>query len=440
MKTCRHHSRRRHEVVRSITLAVSRNGTIMPDMASASARQSSRNVIGVMTGTSIDGMDVALVRIRGAELSMTAELISHRPRSLGEIGPELRRLADGAPMTAAEIAQLAWSFGELHAEAIEALITERPSEGRLDLIAVHGQTVYHQPPLSWQLINPAPIAVRLMCPVIFDLRQQDLAAGGQGAPITPLADWVLFRHAERRRAIVNLGGFCNITILPPAPSARIPSEPLLQDESAHREELREIDGFDLCVCNHLLDAIAREALFLPYDDRGSIARSGSVVEAAAIELRTVLSNRHDERKSLGTGDERLAWVRTSIKRLSGPDLAATAVHAVGQCISQRLNRCRIDEVILAGGGTRNDALVEAINTNCSAPITLSDALGIPAEAREAAAMAVLGALSIDGIPITLPHITGCRSPAPLAGARIAVRNQGRDGREVAARVSGTLSK
>ncbi|MGH7290698.1 MAG: anhydro-N-acetylmuramic acid kinase, partial [Myxococcota bacterium] len=172
-----------------------------------------RNVIGVMTGTSIDGIDIALTRIEGRGLDMRATLAWHVSQGLGELGPQLRQAADQQPMTAGQFARLAWDFGLLHADAIDASRKKHTSSPP-DLIVAHGQTVFHQPPISWQILNPAPIAARFDCPVISDLRQADLAAGGQGAPITPLADWVLFRHEKHRRAIVNLGGFCNVTVLP----------------------------------------------------------------------------------------------------------------------------------------------------------------------------------------------------------------------------------
>jgi 1,6-anhydro-N-acetylmuramate kinase len=260
-------------------------------------------------------------------------------------------------------------------------------------VAVHGQTIVHKPPVSWQLVDPAPIAARLRCPVIFDLRQADLAAGGQGAPITPMADWVLFRRAGLRRAVVNLGGFCNVTIVTP--------------------RLDDVLGFDVCVCNQVLDNVARTTLGSPYDQDGRAARSGQPDAAAAADLRATLDHQRLAGRSLGTGDESEAWVVKHKDRLSGDDLAATAVAAVGGCIADVIRDHDADDVVLAGGGARNHALVNAIGQ--ATPVIVSDQLGVPVEAREALAMAVLGAMSADGVPITLPQVTGCRAPAPLAG-------------------------
>jgi len=361
-----------------------------------------RHVIGAMTGTSIDGLDIALVRIIGRGLTLRAELIPHDSHVLGGLGHALRRLASGEAQTAKVIARLALRFGELHADAIATLLEESRIAESVDLIAVHGQTVFHRPPISWQLINPAPIAQRVGAPVIFDLRQADLAAGGQGAPVTPLADWILFRHPQRRRAIVNLGGFCNITILP-------------RDTCDAERAISAIEGFDLCACNQLLDAVARTALGVAYDDRGRHAAAGNAHPSAVESLRQRLISPRSEQPSLGTGDERVEWVTQQIDRLSGDDLAATAVAAIARCIGDRINDSHVDEVILAGGGANNEALVQSIAQFSTSPILLSDDCGIPAPSREAVAMAVLGALCADRVPMTLPHITGCRPPAPIAG-------------------------
>src|SRR6185436_14618647 len=142
-----------------------------------------------------------------------------------------------------EIADAALALGELHARAV----AKAAAGCRLDLIAAHGQTVFHAPPLSWQMLNPWPLVRDLQTSVVFDLRGADLAHGGQGAPITPLADWVLFRSNSRTRAVVNLGGFCNLTLLPPG-----------------RPDM--VRGFDVCACNQLLDHIARGILQRPFDE------------------------------------------------------------------------------------------------------------------------------------------------------------------------------
>ena len=358
-----------------------------------------RIVIGAMTGTSLDGIDTAVAEIEGRGLDMQVRLLRHDSVVLGTVAAELRRAADQEPMTAEAFAQLALLLGERYADAIAATLTRCRLDRDIDLVAVHGQTVFHRPPISWQLINPARIAARLGCPVVFDLRQADLAAGGRGAPITPLADWVLFRHGETgstRRAVVNLGGFCNVSVV--------------------SEQLGTIAGFDVCACNQVLDAVARAALGAPYDQDGQAAGLGTPDDSAAETLHSILDGQRTQRRSLGTGDEAAAWVAAHADRLSGQDLAATAVAAISRSIGLAISDHDVDDIVVAGGGALNTTLVDAIRHGAGRPVRMSSELGIPVQAREALAMAVLGALCADGVPITLPQVTGCRDPAPVAGA------------------------
>ncbi|TVQ52930.1 MAG: hypothetical protein EA377_09140 [Phycisphaerales bacterium] len=371
---------------------------IMPDdRHHGSPNHPERFIIGAMTGTSLDGIDLALVRVTGEGLSLQVELVQHHSAPLGDLAAPLRELAQQQPATAGTIATLALRFGERHAHVIRELITL--AGRRPDLIVLHGQTVFHQPPVSWQLINPALIAAEGDCPIVFDLRQADLAAGGQGAPITPLADWVLFRSRERRRAIVNLGGFCNVTHLPAAASTA---------------SICDIEAHDLCVCNQLLDAIAQRAFDSPYDPDGQNAASGRTISTLVDDLHAQLKAQNAGGRSLGTGDELSSWLDSIEDDVAGCDLAASAAHAIGKTIAEAI-RDRTDEIVLAGGGTRHRPLVQAIRDHASMHVTSTETFGIPVSAREAVAMAVLGALCADGMPITLPQVTGCRTPAPVAG-------------------------
>lgn len=364
-------------------------------MSSPGTRQ--RLVIGAMTGTSMDGIDVAMTRIDGWGLGVRAQLVRHVSVGLGSLSADLRRAAEQTPISAEDFSKLALALGELHATAIVELI--EPGQV-IDLITVHGQTIVHRPPVSWQLINPTPIARRFGCPVIYDLRQADMAAGGQGAPITPLADWIVFRDNERRRAIVNLGGFCNVTVLPTATSV---------------DPLEHIEGFDVCACNHVLDGVARKVLGEPFDKAGRGAGAGKSNAALSSQLQGLLTDQAADGRSLGTGDEVSDWIETQSASFPPNDLLATVVEAIAGTIAGCVNTFNPDEVVLAGGGVMNRTLVARIKSTCDAPVKMSDDAGVPAVAREAMAMAVLGVLCADGIPITLPQITGCSIPAPLAG-------------------------
>ncbi len=353
-----------------------------------------RLVIGAMSGTSLDGIDAVAAAVTGRGLQLRAALLRHDWIGLGDMASGLRRAASGVPMTAAEFAGLALAVGARYAEAIERVAgTARP-----DIISLHGQTIFHRPPLSWQIINPAPVVERFGCPVVYDLRQADLAAGGQGAPITPIADWVLFRDADRRRAIVNLGGYCNVTMLPCG------------------GDMGSIMGFDVCACNQVLNEVARRALGAPYDEGGRAAASGMGQAPAVEALCCVLNTQRAAARSLGSGDEARQWVEAWQERLAPNDLAASAVEAIACTIAASLAAVAFDEAVLAGGGVRHEALIRALARHVARPLRTSDDLGVPHAAREALAMAVLGALCADGVPITLPQVTGCRAPAPLAGS------------------------
>lgn len=393
----------------------------------------SRLIVGCMTGTSLDGLDCALVRITGVGLDIRVEVVVFIERPLGDLRAPLRALASQQPMTAGDIARLALDFGALHADAIMDLLAGR----RADLIAVHGQTVFHSSPASWQMINPWPIAARTGSPVVYDLRAADLAAAGQGAPITPLADWILFR-APRPRTIINLGGFCNITMLPafqpeglkgssrgqsesasaaPGTTPRIDSshpEGVPPCASATESALPPIRGFDVCACNHILDGVARAVLGAPYDTDGASARAGTVHAPAALVLHRILEHQRTQGRSLGTGDEAAVWIDTHQTAMPPVDLAACAVDAIARTIANAAGQQ--GEVFCAGGGARNRALIERLAANIARPVALTDSLGVGIHQREAVAIAVLGALAHDRVPITLPAVTNRRDPAPIAGA------------------------
>jgi anhydro-N-acetylmuramic acid kinase len=356
-----------------------------------------RHAIGCMSGTSLDGLDAVLVRARGAGWSMRVEVLGSSSAELGPAGEDLRALCAGGAMTAREIASAAHDLGERHAALVSSLAGSFGVEP--DLIAAHGQTVFHGAPVSWQLMQPWALA-SLGCPVVYDLRGADLAMGGEGAPITPAADWVMLRSEARDRVVVNLGGFCNTTVLVAGGGVEM------------------VRGADVCACNHVLDACARAALGEAYDAGGATALRGRVDEEAEAALREALGRSTSDRRSLGTGDECTRWVGAWAGRLAGDDLLATAAAGVGGVIGERVRALRDGaEVVLAGGGARNAALVRAIEREAGATIT-TDALGVGVQEREGAAMAVLGLLAMDGADITLAAVTGRRDGGIRHGAWI----------------------
>ncbi|MBI1189986.1 MAG: hypothetical protein GC200_04800 [Tepidisphaera sp.] len=359
-----------------------------------------RTAIGCMTGTSLDGLDVACVEISGKGLALQARFMKGVSRPFADLSKPLRLLAQQQPTTAGDLARLMHAFAALHIRGVRDAMAAA-SITRCDLICVHGQTVFHNPPHSWQLFQPAPLAAAIAAPVCYDLRQADLTAGGQGAPITPLADWIFFRSDSRTRAVINLGGFCNITRLPAGAGPEL------------------LAARDVCACNQVLDAVARIVLDRPFDDGGRAAASGQPHPGATSDIAEALSAQAQASgRALGTGDELYDFAQRWRGRITPADIAASAATAVANTIAKACEG--VDELILAGGGVKNAALVSALSaaaTKLDPRVTVrpcSD-LGIPCEMREAACFAVLGVLCQDHVPITLPQVTGCATPAPLSG-------------------------
>jgi 1,6-anhydro-N-acetylmuramate kinase len=352
-----------------------------------------------MTGSSVDGLDLALVEARGKGLAMRARMVRHVHRPLGDLGPRLARFARQAPCSALEIGRMARELGERHAAALLECLSE-PERAELELVAVHGQTVAHRPDVSWALFDPAALVASVDCAIVGDLRLVDRAHGGEGAPITPLADWILFR-SDSPRAIVNLGGFANVTRLPNAAAAP-----------------DQIRGGDVCPCNQLLDGGARRFLDAAFDVDGVAAAGGRADEAIAGDIARQLLEIAPCGRSLGTSDEGLEALER-VEALGPADALATLCRAVAGTIAGACGEAR--DVLLFGGGTRNRALVAALREALAERSVAIGTEACPAAAREAAAMAVLGLVAADGVALTFPEITGRGEPQHRFGRWILPR-------------------
>lgn len=368
-----------------------------------------------MTGTSCDGIDVAFVHMD--RVRWRASILEHIhatfPSGAADLGQRLRQAREQVPLCAIEWAQLARDAATAHIQAIEPLVTRH---GTPDLIVLHGQTVAHAPPLSWQLCDPFRVAHHFATRTVYDLRAADLAAGGHGAPLVPFADWVLFRAAAPR-TILNLGGFANATFLPGD-----------CDDPHHATEL--IRGGDLCACCQWLDAVARRVLHEPFDRGGASAARGRANAAIAEHTATALAPDADSahQGSLGTRAE-TALANTlehfveaaRAEGLTPEDHMATATEVVGQAIARSLartagNAARSD-LIVAGGGAENVSLLAAIARSTGCRVRISAECGVAPAAREAAAWAILGACR-DACRITIPAVTGRGAARLIDGAEI----------------------
>ena len=345
------------------------------------ASMTKRRILGSMTGTSCDGLDLALLEIEGQGKDLKAKFVRGQSFDLGDLGPRLRRFAEGEKLSAAEICELKRDFSELHVTSAQAFGTTV-----VDLFCIHGQTVHHAPPLSWQMINLSWVAARLNCAVMGDLRGADLALGGQGAPITPLADAYFYGDAQESRAIVNLGGFCNITVLPP------------------HGQTSAIRGFDVCAANQWLDYLAQKLLSRPYDVSGDIAMLGECRPEWVESWTQRLKAQFAKGRSLGQAElPNESWV---LPAALVADQLASACEALAACIAAKIAEHNVQRVLVAGGGWQNLCLRKALKRQIPLPVETCDAYGPSSEYREAAAIALLGVLANDGVPITLPQVTG----------------------------------
>lgn len=359
-----------------------------------------RLVVGTMTGTSIDGdLDAALVAVHGRGLGMRASVEATGSWPLGALADDLRRVAAQEPMPAGEFARIARAFGELHARALDELCSGAGVQP--DLAVLHGQTVFHAPPLTWQLLDPWPVAARLGCRVRYDLRSANTVSGGQGAPITPLADFVLFADTLGPKLVMNLGGFINVTLVPT----------LGQGVDAIR-------GFDVCACNHLLDRVARTRLGAPFDADGAAASRGTADTETARRIADAIAPAAvagTTRRSLGTGDDAARLVELTAP-LAPDDACRTVVEAIASAAVRVIaseTGTSVADIRIAGGSARHRALQAALARRTGATVrTTAESDGIPVHMREAAEIAILGALADDGVRYSLPQVTGAASVVP----------------------------
>lgn len=363
-----------------------------------------RLIAGCMTGTSLDAIDAALVEIIDTGLSMRCRFMGLVSIDLGDMRQLLAELTSGKAHTPVVYARMARLLGELHKQAVTQLCAQHlPPHGGLDLVVAHGQTIWHAPDesLSWQLMDPWPVVRHLRVPVLYDLRQADLIANGQGAPITPLADWVMYRDLLQLRLIVNLGGICNVTDLP------ADCQPA------------DITGGDIGPCNLLIDGLVQRLYpQLHYDTDGQIATQGTIHPEFTTWVKASPFFSKPRPHSTGREDFNSDWLdalltKATTMKWSPQDIIASAVDAVADIITTHCKKLPNNRhMILAGGGARNPVLVQRIKDRLDPGdrLSISDELGIPVAAREAIAFAVLGALSQDNVPITLPQITGAPNP------------------------------
>jgi anhydro-N-acetylmuramic acid kinase len=356
--------------------------------------------IGLMSGTSLDGMDAALVRLEGPTHATLLEFVT-RPYTDGERS-RLRSALNGA--TAASLARLHVELAEWAAEAVQLLLRKSSIPASdLALIAFPGQTIWHEPPVvSWQLGEPAVLAERFGVRVVSGFRARDVAAGGQGAPLVPMADVLLFAAADAPRILLNLGGMANLTYV----------ERRAQDAG--------VLAFDTGPGVAIIDATARMAdPKSSYDRDGKIAAQGRVNEALLTELLADSFFAATPPKS--TGRERFgdSYAAALYQRVPGADAVATAVELTARTVATAIGRWTPPgvEVVASGGGCHHPILMKALARHLISqgnhPLRRFDELFFPGDAKEAVAFALLGYLTLHGQPGNLPAATGAGGPRVL---------------------------
>ena len=366
-------------------------------------------IVGLMSGTSLDGATAAVVRFTPSEDGrVSAELLGF---TLHEYSPEQRsRLVsalNGA--TPSEYTRLNFELGGWLADAAVAAMAETGiSRKDIAAIASHGQSVWHEPGHStWQTGESSVIAERTGLDVISDFRVRDMAAGGQGAPLVPMADAMLFSDSKTWRGLQNLGGIGNVSVVPPG------------------GDLTGVRAFDTGPGCGVIDKVVRKLRpDLAYDVDGKLASNGAAVRSVVDRLLQHEYFRAEPPKSTGPElfspkytDDLIAACRAESPGCTDEDIIATAVSLTARSIADAYERFiaePVSEVFLSGGGAKNPALVKAI-TEAVAPREVKDfdATFFDGEAKEAVAFALLGYLHLMGRPGNVPTATGAAGPRIL---------------------------
>ena len=371
-----------------------------------------RLVAGVMSGTSADGVDVALVRVSPGSEAPEIEFLGHQGFAYpGEVRAAVLKAMDADSISVAELALLNWRLGAIYADSIEAACRLQGVEtSHLDLVGLHGQTVYHQAEArefaggqmraTWQIGEAAVVRERLGVPVVSDFRAADLAAGGQGAPLVPMLDFSMFRSRTTNRLLLNLGGIANVTVLPAGCG------------------LADVVAFDTGPANMVMDALMLQAFGKSYDEDGATAERGAAMVAIVDSMLQDAYFSAPPPKSCGReqfGEWYAAQLGERCDGASGADLLATAAEVTVRSVAAAIRRWApgTAEVIAAGGGVKNGYVMRRLAQELpGVAIRTSAEFGLEPQAKEAVAFALLSWLSWFGLAGNVSAATGAK------GARV----------------------
>jgi anhydro-N-acetylmuramic acid kinase len=377
-------------------------------------------VAGIMSGTSADGIDVALVRItartNAGDFDLNFELLAHEhspyPRAVRNA---VLSAMNAGRASVAELSRLNFLLGQLYAEAVAR--TRRSARvRRLDLVGCHGQTIYHQgePAIysgqkiacTWQTGEAAVIAARLGVPVVSDFRPADMAVGGKGAPLVPFLDYAVFRNRRVGRIVQNIGGIANLTAIPAAAKPR------------------DVLAFDTGPGNMVIDQLMYSLFRKPYDQDGRIARQGAVLQPLLEDLLRAPYFKRRPPKTAGREEFGREYAKALLQRRNRAkkaDLVATVTALTAKSIADAIKRFVLPrgsyrDYIVSGGGSDNKTLMLMLAEETSRlGLTMrhSDDLGLPSHAKEAVAFALLAYQTWHRRPGNIPSATGAARPAVL---------------------------
>ncbi len=384
-------------------------------------------VAGVMSGTAADGIDVALVRVQGRGFRSRLELLAHYHFPYpNDVRRAVLQAMNAQDAKVADLSRLNFTLGELYAKAIKA--AQRRAQVECGLVGCHGQTLYHQSAsalylgnevtCTWQAGEGAIVAQRLGVPVVSDFRPADVAAGGTGAPLVPFLDYALFRHRRFGRIVQNIGGIGNLTAIPP------------------RAKPEDVMAFDTGPGNMVMDAVAERLFDVPFDRNGRLAAKGSVIESVVRQLLRRVFFHQKPPKSAGReqfGREYVAGLLKICGKADDHDIMATATALTARSIGLAVRDIvlpmdsenvsagsrwpsRYREMVVSGGGTKNATLMRTIREEL-APLKIrvrtSDEFGLPSEAKEAVAFALMAYQTWRRLPSNVPAATGAKQAAIL---------------------------
>ena len=374
-------------------------------------------VAGVMSGTSADGVDVAICRVSlGRDGVAPVRVLGHRSFAYGKkLRAAVLAAARGEKTTAAKLARLSWKLGEEYAVCVEK--TAKEFKLTPQLVACHGQTVLHDADegVTLQIGEAAVIAERLRLPVVSDFRPADMAAGGQGAPLVPMLDWHMFCHETKNRLLLNLGGIANITALPADGS------------------VSDAIAFDTGPANIVIDAVMQRLFGKEYDSGGRVAARGKVLEDVVKKISETKYFAATPPKSCGREEFGEVFVDRLISlceraKAEKEDIVGTATALTVTTIldayrrfcwphlGQRAPAAKATEMFVAGGGAKNKTLLRGLQDSFGAlgvKVVTTESAGLAVEAKEAAAFALLGWLTWHGLPGNVPSATGAKRAVVL---------------------------